>query len=87
MLTLLERPLSPTRPTENQVKEFLGESLPTRSRLWSKEGDTSEVRHDAAYVELAGGTKLIIVILSRGAADDKTVLPVIGKHLLAEIVQ
>jgi beta-lactamase class A len=87
MLALLHRPLSPTRPTENQVKEFLGESLPTRSRLWSKEGDTSEVRHDAAYVELAGGTKLIIVILSRGAADDKTVLPVIGKHLLAEIVQ
>jgi beta-lactamase class A len=87
MLALLERPLFPTRPTENQVKEFLGESLPARSRFWSKEGDTSEVRHDAAYVELPGGTKLIIVILTRGAADDKTLLPAIGKHLLAEMVQ
>jgi beta-lactamase class A len=87
MLGLLERPVSPLRPTENQVKEFLGESLPAGARLWSKEGDTSEVRHDAAYVELPGGTKLIIVVLTRGAADNKTLLPVIGKHLLAEIVR
>jgi beta-lactamase class A len=87
MLGLLERPLSPLRPTENQVKEFLGESMPTGARLWSKEGDTSEVRHDAAYVELPGGTKLIIVALTRGAADNKILLPFIGKHLLAEIVR
>ncbi|MEY2557638.1 MAG: hypothetical protein QOE34_1063 [Verrucomicrobiota bacterium] len=87
MLGLLERPLSPPRPAENQVKEFLGESLPEGSRLWSKEGDTSEVRHDAAYVELPGGRKLIIVILTRGAADDKTLLPAIGNHLLAELTK
>jgi hypothetical protein len=85
MLALLERPLAPPRPTENQVREFFGESLPEGSRLWSKEGDTSEVRHDAAYVELPDGRKLIIVILTRGAADDKTLLPAIGKHLLLEI--
>ena len=85
MLALLERPLSPPRPTENQIKDFVGESLPAGSRLWSREGDTSEVRHDALYVELPGGTKLIMVILTRGVADDKTVLPAIGKHLLAEL--
>ncbi|HKP05524.1 MAG TPA: serine hydrolase [Chthoniobacterales bacterium] len=85
MLALLERPLDPPRPTENQVKEFMGESLPPGSRLWSKEGDTSEVRHDAAYIELPGGRKLIAVILTRGAADDKTLLPAIGKHLIAEL--
>lgn len=85
MLGLLERPLSPPRPAENQVKEFLGESLPSGSKLWSKAGDTSEVRHDAAYVELPNGRKLILVILTRGAADDKTLVPVIGRHLLAEV--
>jgi beta-lactamase class A len=85
MLTLLERPLFPPRPTENQVKEFLGESLPPGAKLWSKEGDTSEVRHDAAYLELPNGRKLILVILTRGAADDKTLLPSIGKHLVQEI--
>ena len=84
MLALLERPLDPPRPNENQVKEFMGESLPPGTRLWSKEGDTSEVRHDAAYIELPGGRKLIAVILTRGVADDKTVLPAIGKHLIAE---
>jgi beta-lactamase family protein len=85
MMSLLERPLSPPRPTENQVKEFFGESLPPGAKLWSKEGDTSEVRHDAAYVELPSGRKFIIVILTRGAADEKAMLPAIGKHLLAEL--
>ncbi|MEY2573645.1 MAG: hypothetical protein QOJ87_1858, partial [Verrucomicrobiota bacterium] len=85
MMSLLERPLAPLRPTENQVKEFFGESLPPGAKLWSKEGDTSEVRHDAAYVELPGGRKFIIVILTRGAADDKTLLPSLGRRLLAEL--
>jgi beta-lactamase class A len=85
MLSLLERPLSPLRPTENQVKEYFGESLPSGAKLWSKEGDTSEVRHDAAYIELPSGRKFIIIVLTRGAADDKTLLPSIGKNLLAEI--
>jgi beta-lactamase class A len=87
MMSLLERPLAPPRPTENQVKEFFGESLPPGAKLWSKEGDTSEVRHDAAYIELPSGRKLVVVILTRGAADDKTLLPGIGKHLLEELAK
>ena len=87
MLGLLERPLAPLRPDENQVKEFFGEALPEGSRLWSKEGDTSEVRHDAAYVELPDGKKFIVVILTRGAADEKALLPAIGRHLLAELAK
>ncbi|MFN2623901.1 MAG: serine hydrolase [Chthoniobacterales bacterium] len=85
MMALLERPLAPLRPTENQVKEYFGESLPPGAKLWSKEGDTSEVRHDAAYIELPSGRKFVIVILTRGAADDRTLLPGIGKRLLAEL--
>ena len=85
MMSLLERPLSPPRPTENQVKDFFGDSLPPGSKLWSKSGETSEVRHDAAYVELPSGKKFILVILTRGAADDKTLLPGIGKRVLSEL--
>jgi Beta-lactamase enzyme family len=85
MLALLERPLAPPRPTENQVKEYLGAALPEGSRLWSKEGDTSEVRHDSAIVELPGGRKFILVVLTRGAADDPTLLPAVGRRLLAEL--
>ncbi len=82
MLALLERPLNPPRPNENQVAGFLGEALPPGSRLWSKEGDTSEVRHDAACVELPDGQRYIVVALTRGVADKKTLLPAIGRNLL-----
>jgi beta-lactamase class A len=87
MLRLLARPLASPRPDENQVTGFFGESLPVGARLWSKEGDTDEVRHDAAYIELPDGRKHIIVILTRGAAYDKTLLPGIGRYLLQELVQ
>ena len=33
MMALLERPLNPPRKDENQVKEFLGEALPEKSKL------------------------------------------------------
>jgi hypothetical protein len=84
MMALLERPLDPPRKDENQIKEFLGESLPAGSKLWSKAGWTSEVRNDAAYVELPNGRKFIIVVFTRGVADDVKLLPAIGAKILAE---
>ena len=85
MMTLLARPLEPLRPEENQVKEFIGEALPVGSKLWSKAGWTSEVRHDAAYMELPTGKKMIIVVFTRGAAADVTLLPAIARAILAEM--
>ena len=85
MMALLERPLNPLRADENQVKEFIGESLPAGSREWSKAGWTSEVRHDAAYIELPGGRKLILVIMTRGTADDVKLVPAIAKSVLSEL--
>ncbi|HEY0159155.1 MAG TPA: serine hydrolase [Thermoanaerobaculia bacterium] len=85
MMSLLERPLSPVREEENQVKEFIGEALPTTARLWSKAGWTSEVRHDAAYVELPDGRKLILVIFTRGTADDLTLIPAIARNVLEQL--
>ncbi len=85
MLALLARPLNPPRADENQVKEFLGAALPPDAKLWSKAGWTSEVRHDAAYVELPDGKKYVIVVMTRGVADDVTLLPAIGKILLEEL--
>jgi hypothetical protein len=85
MATLLARPLNPPRPEENQVKEFIGESLPDGSKLWSKAGWTSEVRHDAAYIELPGGRKYIVVIFTRGTADDVKLIPAIAKKVIGEL--
>jgi len=85
MMALLQRPLAPQRAEENQVKEFIGESLPADARLWSKAGWTNEVRHDAAYIELPGGRKIILVIFTRGIADDVTIVPAVAKNVLAEL--
>ncbi len=85
MLALMERPLSPQRKGENQIAEFIGEALPAGAKLWSKAGWTSEVRHDAAYIEMPSGRKWILVIHTRGAADDKTLVPAITKSVLAEL--
>jgi beta-lactamase class A len=85
MMALLERPLNPPRKDENQVEEFIGAGLPPGSRLWSKAGWTSEVRHDAAYIELPSGRKWVLVIMTRGTADDKTLVPAITRNVLAEL--
>jgi hypothetical protein len=85
MMNLLARPLDPLRKEENQVKEFLGESLPAGAKLWSKAGWTSEVRHDAAYIEFPNGKKYVVVVFTRGTADDVTLLPAIGKRLWPEL--
>jgi beta-lactamase class A len=85
MMTLLHRPLAPLRDEENQVKEFIGEALPAESQLWSKAGWTSEVRHDAAYIELPSGKKFVLVIFTRGTAEDVTLIPAIARNVLAEL--
>jgi hypothetical protein len=84
MMKLLERPLAPQRQEENQVKEFIGEALPAGARLWSKAGWTTEVRHDAAYVELPDGRKFIVVIFTRGLAEDVTIVPAVARNVFAE---
>jgi beta-lactamase class A len=81
MMQILERPLDPPRPHENQIKDFLGEALPPGTKFWSKSGDTSEVRHDAGYIELPNGRKFIAVIFTR-IGDEKRVLPAVGRYLL-----
>ncbi|HKR63923.1 MAG TPA: serine hydrolase [Thermoanaerobaculia bacterium] len=85
MMALLERPLAPARAEENQVKEFIGASLPEGTRLWSKAGWTSEVRHDAAYIELPTGKKYVLVVFTRGVPDDVTLIPSIAKNVLNEL--
>ena len=87
MMTLLQRPLNPPREDENQVKEFIGASLPPDAKLWSKAGWTSEVRHDAAYIEMPNGRKLVVVIFTRGQAADVTLLPGIAKVLFDELAR
>jgi beta-lactamase class A len=85
MMALMARPMNPPTDDENQIKEFIGAALPPGSKLWSKAGWTSEVRHDAAYIELPTGKKWIVVVHTRGAADDVKLVPAIAAKLLEEL--
>jgi hypothetical protein len=67
----------------NQISGFLGEGLPRGARLWSKAGWHSRSRHDSAIVELADGTRFILVAMTFGPAlaGNRELLPFIGRTM------
>jgi len=81
MMDLLER-----RPFDKnavgQSREYTGVALPPGSKLWSKAGWTSEVRHDAADVELPDGKKFVLVTFTVGHASEKEIVPAVAKLIV-----
>lgn len=92
MLSLMQRRLDVPPPAphedENQVHGFLGEGLPPNSRLYSKAGFTSKVRHDAAYIEAPNSHPSILVVFTEGKenSQNKFLLPAVVE-LTAEFVR
>lgn len=90
MMSLLKRSLDPSELSlasdgeENQVTGFLGEGLPPNAGLWSKAGWTSQVRHDAAYIEIPNRQPYLLVIFIEGKAhaDNKEILPFISRSFV-----
>ena len=84
MMNLLKRSLNPndlpTDVEEDQVTGFLGGGLPQNTQIWSKAGWTSQVRHDAAYIELSEQLPYILVVFTEGKANAKRrdILPFIS---------
>jgi hypothetical protein len=84
MLALHER--QPFAPDGNaQSREYTGAVLPAEARLWSKAGWTSEVRHDAAYVELPTGEKFVLVIFTAGHSKEKEIIPTVAREIVMGI--
>ena len=89
MMQLLQRSLNPEEfvdcDGENQITGFIGESLPRNARIWSKAGWMSQVRHDAAYVEIPDVSPYLLTIFTEGKenARNKSILPFIS-HLVVE---
>lgn len=84
MLNLLSRKLEPEvwqQDPENQIQGFLGEGLPPGAKVWSKAGWMTQVRHDAAYIELPQPSTL--VVFTEGAANSKNelILPFIAQQV------
>lgn len=91
MMQLLKRSLNPAEfidsDGENQITGFIGEALPPNAQIWSKAGWTSQVRHDAAYIEVPGVSPYLLTIFTEGKdnAQNKSILPFISR-LVAEAV-
>jgi hypothetical protein len=74
---------------ENQIAGFIGEGLPEGSKLWSKAGWTSQVRHDAAYIEIPDKQPYLLVIFTEGRenAQNSEILPFLSQAFAAAIDQ
>lgn len=88
MMNLMKRSIisPPTSSSdENQVTGFLGEILPQDAQLWSKAGWTSQVRHDAAYIEIPHQQPYLLVVFTEGKANsqNKAILPFISQQVVA----
>lgn len=92
MMALLQRRLDIPPPKnhdeENQVHGFLGEGLPPGTRLYSKAGFTSKVRHDAAYIEAPDCHPFLLVVFTEGQehSQNKILLPAVAK-MVTDYVQ
>ncbi|KKI99157.1 serine hydrolase [Prochlorothrix hollandica] len=91
MVSLLRRSLDPAdlaADPENQVTGFLGAGVPRTATVWSKAGLTSQVRHDAAYVELEGdGPSFLLVAFTEGRehSNNEEILPFIAREAVAAV--
>ncbi|AUB39107.1 Beta-lactamase class A [Nostoc flagelliforme CCNUN1] len=89
MMALLKRNLNdlPTETEENQVTGFLGSGLTENAQIWSKAGWTSQVRHDAAYIEIPEQRPYLLVVFTEGKAQAKSqaILPFVSK-LVADAI-
>lgn len=87
MMKLMKRSLDPEElaaEPENQVTGFLGGGLPQSAQLWSKAGWTSQVRHDAAYIELPGLLPYLLIVFMEGKANsnNEEILPFISQQFV-----
>lgn len=89
MMNLLKRNLeeinySKKDEQENQIIGFLGQSLPNNAQIWSKAGWTSQVHHDAAYIEIPGKSPYLLVVFidSKEAISNRELLPFISAAII-----
>jgi beta-lactamase class A len=87
MMALMQRSLNPAdlvADPENQVTGFLGGGLPQTAQIWSKAGLTSQVRHDAAYIEISGLRPYLLVVFTEGKphSQNEAILPFISQQVM-----
>lgn len=85
MQSLLSRPIPADGPTEDsQSSEFIGGVLPAKTKLWSKAGWTSQVRHDVAYFEFPSGQKITLCIFTK-KPNNQNLFQFLAKEVLERL--
>lgn len=82
MLDLMKRDFINSASNDYQAREFTGPGLPPTAKLWSKAGDMSAARHDAAIVELVNGRRFALVVFTT-RPDSKEIIPEITREVVA----
>ena len=83
MMEMLKRdPFKQATDPDDQARGFSGPALPPGAKLWSKAGWTSQVRHDAAYIELTNGAKFVLVIFTTAHANEREIIPSLGRIIM-----
>jgi hypothetical protein len=86
MMELLKRDFSgQSKDADDQAHGFTGMALEAGARLWSKAGWTSTTRHDAAYVELPGGQRFVLVIFTTDFANQRDIIPTLARAVIERI--
>jgi Beta-lactamase enzyme family len=83
MMELMKRDYSgKSGDADDQAHGFTALALEPGARLWSKAGWTSTTRHDAAYIELEGGARFILVIFTTDHAKEREIIPTIARVVI-----
>jgi beta-lactamase class A len=86
MMELLKRDFSgKSDDPDDQAHNFTGLALGPGTRLWSKAGWTDTTRHDAAYIELPGGQRLVLVIFTTDFARERDIIPTIAREVIKAV--
>jgi beta-lactamase class A len=80
MMALLKRDF--VADTNHQARDYTSHALKPSDQLWSKAGWMSQVRHDAAYVELADGKRFVLVIFTEAHSDDREIIPAVARTVV-----
>jgi beta-lactamase class A len=83
MMELLKRDFAgKSDDPDDQAHNFTALALAPGTRLWSKAGWTNTTRHDAAYVELPDGRRLVLVTFTTDFAKERDIIPTIAREVI-----
>jgi beta-lactamase class A len=83
MLELLRRDFSgESKDPDDQAHNFTALALSAGARLWSKAGWTDTTRHDAAYIELPDGHRIVLVTFTTDFARERDIIPTVAREVI-----